>query len=41
VTIALGLIFLSLTMTLIGYQLSGRFAWFEGPLSQVLRLWHG
>ena len=41
VTIALGMIFLSLTMTLIGYQLSGRFAWFETPLSQVLRLWQG
>lgn len=41
VTIALGLIFLSLTMTLIGYQLSNKFAWFQTPLSQVLRIWHG
>ena len=40
-TIALGLIFLSLTMTLIGYQLSSKFAWFKTPLSQVLKLWHG
>ena len=40
-TIGLGLIFLSLTMTLIGPYLVGQFAWFKGPLHQVLRAWQG
>ncbi|MFZ5450951.1 MAG: flagellar biosynthetic protein FliR [Thermodesulfobacteriota bacterium] len=40
-TIALGLVFLSLTMTLIGYQLSNKFSWLQAPLAQVLKLWHG
>ena len=41
VTIALGLIFLSLTLMLIGPSLAGQFAWFKGPLYQVLRAWRG
>jgi hypothetical protein len=41
VTILLGLIFLSLTLFLIGPFLVGKFAWFKGPLFQVLRAWHG
>jgi flagellar biosynthetic protein FliR len=41
VTIALGLIFLSMTMILIGPYIVGQFAWFKGPLHQVLRAWHG
>jgi flagellar biosynthetic protein FliR len=40
-TIALGLIFLSLTLVLIGPYLVSRFLWFKGPLLQVLRAWHG
>jgi flagellar biosynthetic protein FliR len=40
-TIALGLIFLSLSMMLIGPYLQGQFAGFKGPLIQVLRAWHG
>ncbi len=40
-TIALGLIFLSLTLMLMGPYLVGQFSWFKGPLLQVLRAWHG
>lgn len=41
VTIILGLVFLSLTLILIGPFLVGQFAWFKGPLFQVLKAWHG
>lgn len=41
VTIALGLIFLSMTLMLAGPYLAGRFAWLETPLIQVLRAWQG
>ncbi|MBI4643912.1 MAG: flagellar biosynthetic protein FliR [Deltaproteobacteria bacterium] len=41
VTIILGLVFLSLTLMLIGPFLVGKFSWFKGPLFQVLRAWHG
>jgi flagellar biosynthetic protein FliR len=40
-TIALGLIFFSLSLALIGPHLVGQFAGFKGPLLQVLRAWHG
>lgn len=40
-TIALGLVFLSMTLMLFGPQLIGKFAWFKGPLFQVLRAWQG
>jgi len=40
-TIALGLVFLSLTLMLIGPYVVGQFSWFKGPLTQVLRAWHG
>lgn len=41
VTILLGLVFLSMTLMLIGPFLAGKFGWFKGPLLQVLRAWHG
>ena len=40
-TIFLGLVFLSMTMMLIGPYLVGKFSWFKGPLFQVLKAWHG
>ena len=40
-TIFLGLGFLFLTMLFIGPFLAGKFAWFKGPLFQVLKAWHG
>jgi len=40
-TIGLGLIFLSLTIMLIGPYLAGKFAWFKEPFHQVLRAWQG
>jgi flagellar biosynthetic protein FliR len=40
-TIALGLVFLSLTLMLMGPYLVGEFAWFKDPLFHVLRAWHG
>jgi flagellar biosynthetic protein FliR len=40
-TIALGLLFLSLTLMVAGPYLAGRFAWFETPLLQVLKAWQG
>lgn len=41
VTIALGLVFLSMTLMIMGPYLIGKFAWFKAPLFQVLRAWHG
>jgi len=41
VTILLGLVFLSLTLMLIGPFVVGKFSWFKGPLFQVLKAWHG
>jgi flagellar biosynthesis protein FliR len=41
VTIILGLVFLSMTMILMGPFLAGQFSWFKGPLFQVLKAWHG
>jgi flagellar biosynthetic protein FliR len=41
VTIILGLVFLSLTLMLIGPFLAGKFSWFKDPLFQVLKAWHG
>lgn len=40
-TIALGLIFLALTLMLMGSYLTDKFFWFKDPLTQVLRAWHG
>jgi flagellar biosynthetic protein FliR len=40
-TIGVGLIFLSITLMLIGPHLIDKFAWFNGPLHQVLRFWRG
>ncbi|MEW6658399.1 MAG: flagellar biosynthetic protein FliR [Thermodesulfobacteriota bacterium] len=40
-TIALGLIFFSLSLMLIGPYLAGQFSGFQAPLLQVLRAWHG
>jgi flagellar biosynthetic protein FliR len=39
-TIALGLIFLSLTLMLIGPYIVGQFSGFQSSLTQVLRAWH-
>lgn len=40
-TIGLGMIFLSLTLVLLGPQLATKFAWFKDPLFQVLKAWQG
>jgi flagellar biosynthetic protein FliR len=40
-TIGLGLIFMSLSLVLMGPYLQGQFAGFKGPLIQVLKAWHG
>jgi flagellar biosynthetic protein FliR len=40
-TIALGLIFFSLSLALIGPYLGGKFLGFKAPMIQVLRAWHG
>ncbi|MHB8066999.1 MAG: flagellar biosynthetic protein FliR [Desulfobaccales bacterium] len=40
-TIALGLIFLSMSLMLIGPYIMGQFSWLQHPLTQVLKAWHG
>ena len=40
-TIALGLIFFSFSLALIGPYLAGQFLGFKAPMNQVLRAWHG
>lgn len=40
-TIALGLVFLSLSLMLIGPYMVGQFSWLQTPLTQVLKAWHG
>jgi len=40
-TIALGLVFLSLSLMLIGPYVVGQFSWMRTPLTQVLKAWHG
>ena len=40
-TIALGLVFLSLSLMLIGPYVVGQFSWMQHPLTQVLKAWHG
>ena len=41
VTIALGLVFLSLSLMIMGNYLAGQFTSLRGPLVLVLRAWHG
>ncbi len=40
-TIALGLVFLSLSLMLIGPYVVGQFSWMQHPLIGVLKAWHG